>query len=375
MAVDYQIIKPGNTLVAPFSVTVTKLDKPQPARKFTKDSIDILVSGSSMYESPIPELHKRFFGGSTVAYVTDGEKKLIVDTGFEKFNDTSDYNKKCNEMILRGFLRVHRLDFDDIDLVFLTHNHTDHINKAYLFEFAGADIVYARHVKEGDEIIKGVNVIDTPGHTPEHKSLVFERLSKDFVIAGDAVIDEAYFRMGHVYYGNGYDDEQIAQARRSMERIEGLSDYIIPGHGAVFANDKRTVESEIRAKYDNEFAHWMNQEVMPVYGTLWGELCDPSEEFFMKMYSVPEAQDIWTDILKTKLKDKEDYEKLAQLRDWSSQPKKKGKEHQFSQTEKMVVENSIQLISRGLHEDGEIDNSSIIREMLDMLHEYYQKNN
>ena len=241
MVTDYKLIKPGNALISPFNITITELGESQPV-KLSHDNqraVDVLVSGSRVYEIPAHETYRRFFGGSTVTYVTDGEKKVIVDTGFENFRDGSPLNHKCNEEILRNFLRMGGLDFNDIDKVFLTHNHKDHADNAYLFKYYNnrAEIILAESVKEGDEIIKGLTVIDTPGHTPDHKSLQFRLLSKIVVIAGDAVIDEAYFRMGHVYYGNPYTDGQITQAKRSMGKIGEIADYIIPGHGTLFAKN------------------------------------------------------------------------------------------------------------------------------------------
>jgi len=241
MVTDYQIIKPGNVIVAPFGIKVEELDEPRPVKysSNSQQSIDTLISGSKLYKIPMPQINKRFFGGSTVTFVTDGKKKVIVDTGFENSKDQTDYNRECNERILRGYLRMHRLDFDDIDLVFITHAHIDHAYNIYPFMSAGADIVLPEHVKEGDEIISGLTVIDTPGHTTDHKSLVFRLSLKDFVIAGDAVINNAYYVMDHVFYSNQYDDEQIEQAKRSMQKIQMLADFIIPGHGTVFINEKK----------------------------------------------------------------------------------------------------------------------------------------
>lgn len=86
----------------------------------------------------------------------------------------------------------------------------------------------------------GVRVLDTPGHTAHHASLVVtSRVAGRTARAGDALLSYAYFLPGSTWTGNA-DFHDRALALESMQRIAHAADIIVPGHGAPSASFRST---------------------------------------------------------------------------------------------------------------------------------------
>ena len=78
-------------------------------------------------------------------------------------------------------LKTENLELSDIDFVFLSHGHVDHILLAGIFENANIvtfeNLMYEKDMQlEFNERLLGSDtcVVETPGHTAEHCSLVVE---------------------------------------------------------------------------------------------------------------------------------------------------------------------------------------------------------
>lgn len=183
--------------------------------------------------------YKRLFGamgGSTVTLIS-GEKNVLVDTGHDGEEDLSEINLTRNKKILLAHLGGLGLAPNDIDIVFLTHGHRDHTGNIHIFEESGANIVRYDEVDENDEIIKDVIVLDTKGHTVDHKSLLVKVGDTKVVVAGDAIVTPTHYIMDDIWrYAGGTD---VKKALRSMKKIIKIADYIIPGHGTLFRNVKK----------------------------------------------------------------------------------------------------------------------------------------
>lgn len=172
---------------------------------------------------------------SSVTLVRGDEHDIIVDTGVPGEG----------EKILEG-LSKHSLSQNEIDIVINTHLHGDHMGNNALFNrarfIAHANEFPARLknvlVIEGDyELSDNIKIIETPGHTQGSISVVVKDLndSKTYVIAGDALpIKDNYLQW--VPPGINY-NPKVALA--SMKRIVNLADFVIPGHGDIFAIVKR----------------------------------------------------------------------------------------------------------------------------------------
>lgn len=175
--------------------------------------------------------------GSVSAYVlVRGNEGLVVDTG----------NPGSADQIGEA-LRTLNVTYDDVRHVVLTHSHPDHIGSLpAVLERAASATVYAggadipditspievTAVGGGDDVL-GLEVIDTPGHTPGSISVFDPGIG--LLLAGDAL--------------NGNDDgtavsgpnerftNDVSTANASvLELAELLPDAIAMGHGQPVEN-------------------------------------------------------------------------------------------------------------------------------------------
>jgi glyoxylase-like metal-dependent hydrolase (beta-lactamase superfamily II) len=137
------------------------------------------------------------------------------------------------------------LDLGKFDTVFITHDHGDHW--CGLVHFSGAKwladpAVAAALNKTGklpkevepasDRLFEAIDVLPTPGHTLSHHSLRFDCEGKSVVVAGDAVATRDFWNERRGYY-NCVDFDL---STKSMDKIAGLADIVVPGHDNWFLN-------------------------------------------------------------------------------------------------------------------------------------------
>jgi glyoxylase-like metal-dependent hydrolase (beta-lactamase superfamily II) len=152
-----------------------------------------------------------------------GKTNILVDTGYRGFGE---------EILAR--LEKQGLTSEEIDIVFNTHNHFDHCFNNYMFK--NAKIIHGRnefYSKKLDVfssiIIPGLEIMKTPGHYPDHQSIIL-KTDQTYVIAGDA-IREDIIRDEEKW--NSMNDKYVKSARR----ILSVADVIIPGHGRVIRGE------------------------------------------------------------------------------------------------------------------------------------------
>lgn len=206
---------------------------------------DILLEAS---EEPDISLYmkKLEFGGTGASTVTlvQGEKTLIVDTGFEgEVYEEKNHEEKNHEK-LKTLLALEGLTPQDIDYVFFTHLHRDHTGNYGLFdrskffmstyEYERSSIPRSEPLNDADVIMEGVSVMSTPGHTRGHCSVKVD-LESTIIIAGDALVSLAYLLKDKFWcYNQDYYSDKAS--RKSLKKILDIADYIIPGHGSIFKN-------------------------------------------------------------------------------------------------------------------------------------------
>jgi glyoxylase-like metal-dependent hydrolase (beta-lactamase superfamily II) len=182
-------------------------------------------------------------GGSTVTLI-QGEKNVLVDTGFERSLHEEPVNEKRNHEILTYLLQRHNVSPKDIDTVIFTHLHQDHTGNYALFPRATlgmsthcCDMCLLPHsepLQDGEEIMDKVSVLYTPGHTKGHLSVKID-LEDTIVIAGDAIVSLTYLlQKKHWCYNPDYYSDQ--KSFESVQKILEIADFIIPGHGSIFKN-------------------------------------------------------------------------------------------------------------------------------------------
>ena len=202
--------------------------------------IDLLLTGFTMTTD------QSLISLSTVTLIR-GERNILVDVGH-----FGRRQKLVQALEQRG------LSTEDVHTVVLTHAHWDHAQNVDLFPHAEftihpAELDYCRaprksdfatphyfnktleghhvrEVQEGSELEPGVKVIDTPGHSKGHISVVVETPQGPVVIAADALSDVGAIARGTPYI-IFWDEEQ---ARSSIRKIVAAAPVIYPGHDRPF---------------------------------------------------------------------------------------------------------------------------------------------
>jgi len=162
---------------------------------------------------------------STVSLVVSAEKKVIVDTG-----------SPTDMKLLQKALRAASVRPSEVDMVINTHLHLDHIGGNSLFTNAR---FYAHRlespplgtvrVSEGFELLPGVEVVLTPGHTAGSIS-VLVHADRRYVVCGDAIPTKANVE-NHVPPSININPRL---ALKSLDSLVASADVIVPGHEAPF---------------------------------------------------------------------------------------------------------------------------------------------
>lgn len=188
--------------------------------KMSEIKLDVLAVGSLVRDGKrILEAH------SSSTLVRNGERNIVVDTSSEERKDS----------ILYSLQQLGILP-EEIDTVVITHLHDDHTGNIGLFP--RARLMAHEHesppfdwtiLKGGEELIPGVKVMHTPGHSPGSIS-VFVEADRRYAIAGDALPTEDNY-VKNVPPGIHYDRDVALQ---SIKRIVDYAQVVVPGHGFPF---------------------------------------------------------------------------------------------------------------------------------------------
>ncbi|MBF9035164.1 MBL fold metallo-hydrolase [Rhodobacterales bacterium HKCCE2091] len=204
-------------------------------------------------------------GELTHALIRAGDELVLVDTGSGPF-----WQKGAGK--LAGHLAQNGIAPGEVTRVVLTHLHPDHAwgtltrggdlvfpNAAYYAgagEIAfwsdrglpdrvgsgarpaveGAQKVLAAlgdrvsAVTEGDEILPGLTVIDTPGHSPGHVSLLLAG-DEGLIVTGDAVVnDRVSFAHPDWRFAFDMDDETARKSRRRLLEMSAANGHALAGY-------------------------------------------------------------------------------------------------------------------------------------------------
>ncbi|WP_222919435.1 MBL fold metallo-hydrolase [Natrinema sp. SYSU A 869] len=237
------------------------------------------------FDVPWPPKH-------VAAYLLEGSKPILIDAGAPD---------EAGESELREGLAEFDYEPADIDHVLVTHIHSDHIGQLPALREAGATVHAPKaglsrlehelaEVRSGlretamsagysgealDDVIeeelesrrrdrrlvdretaqpidptepvsiggREFRVFETPGHEIDHLCFETTLEGTDVLFAGDTLIEP--FRAGafHVGFNHGAYDA-VEAYDKSMDRLtETTATHVFPGHGPVFEDPKRVVET------------------------------------------------------------------------------------------------------------------------------------
>lgn len=196
-----------------------------------------MVTVKVLIEGYAKKIKKGWVASSSTCLITTENKKIITDPG-------------CNREKLLAALSKEGLTTDDIDYVFLSHCHPDHILLAGIFEKAkfitfDTNLMYDKDLMlEFDKhaLGKEIEIIETPGHVLEHLSLLVNTPEGKIAIAGDVIWwtegEKQVFALNQKDHSSakGMNMEKLIESRR---RILEVADWIIPGHGVMFENPEK----------------------------------------------------------------------------------------------------------------------------------------
>jgi len=202
---------------------------------------------------------------SYIWLIEDDKHKILVDTGYD-LEFAKKYEPKCEQK--RGEhpveqLKKQNVDPLEIDYLIITHAHFDHLSPQ-IENYKNAQILIQKRELEyaaipphpwfrsfyhiptiqkiiGDdfddrlclvsgekEILEGLKVFWTGGHTPGHQAVEIKTRSGVVVLAGDAILTFKNLENNIL----GGINTSIEEALLNMEDIKARADIVLPGHDA-----------------------------------------------------------------------------------------------------------------------------------------------
>ena len=184
--------------------------------------LDVLAIGSFQRD----ENGNVFDAHSSSVLIRTDERVIVVDT-------STPYMKPAMKTSFKQIGVFPK----DVDTIILTHSHYDHVGNNNMFENAAilmhpeehGAVNGAKPLDADKELVPGVRIIHTPGHTKGSLS-VLVKADQKYVIAGDAIPKHGnYEKM--VPPAINIDKEL---AMESIKMITKYADVIIPGHDPPF---------------------------------------------------------------------------------------------------------------------------------------------
>ncbi|MHB8665495.1 MAG: N-acyl homoserine lactonase family protein [Acidimicrobiales bacterium] len=170
---------------------------------------------------------------------------VLVDTGIGFGNQPIDdmYHPRVTSLV--DALGSVRLQIADITAVVLSHLHFDHCGQQAVLdapvyvqaaelevaetpgytvaEWAAIPRQRLRIVDGDEEILDGVRLLSTPGHTPGHQAVVIEAEGKRIVLAAQCAYRASELQTGEPGPTNLHAASWADTARRSLQRIRSLA--------------------------------------------------------------------------------------------------------------------------------------------------------
>jgi len=222
-----------------------------------------LVLGTAVRDKSQSLLHRDYgikLKGAILAWLLmkDGDK-ILVDTGcfgpIERPEVSARYDQDTDQRMELQLRKFHTTP-DNITLVINTHLHLDHAGGNNYFKRAKflvqkKEMEYAKNplpihrgaydldlsgiafeYLDGDtEIVPGVKVIFTPGHSPGGQAVLVDTAKGLYTIAGDTITHFINMDVppGDSFWPNGMFTD-LGAHYWSLDRLRDLGGFILPGH-------------------------------------------------------------------------------------------------------------------------------------------------
>ncbi|MFH1141955.1 MAG: MBL fold metallo-hydrolase [Chloroflexota bacterium] len=185
--------------------------------------------------------------GLSMVTLVRGSRNTLVDVGH--------FGRR---QLLVQALEQRSLRPEQIDTIVLTHAHWDHSQNVDLFSNArivvhSSEVEHSRHpnpgelatpryfaktleghivvdAREGMELEAGVSILETPGHSAGHISVLVHTSEGLVIIAGDALSDAGALARGMPFLVFW----DVEQARSSVQKIRSAASRVYPGHDRPF---------------------------------------------------------------------------------------------------------------------------------------------
>lgn len=196
--------------------------------------------------------------GPVLAWLLESkDRQILVDTGAVGLSSATDpCFVQAADQTLEAQLARHGTKKDEITMIINTHLHVDHCSgnahfggipclvqeiemeyaksplqvhkPAYDVPLTGIDF----RLLHGDgEVVPGLRVIHTPGHSPGSQAVLVDTAKGLYVIAGDSIptFENMEVAADQSFWPSGlYVD--LKQYYQSLDRLKGLGGFILPGH-------------------------------------------------------------------------------------------------------------------------------------------------
>lgn len=210
---------------------------------------------------------EKYWHPSTVYYLTDGDRNVLIDTGFGDPETTAEKQPLFELRADRPFatlLTEEAVSPEDIDILVLSHLHWDHAGNVDLFTDTETEIRINREAaqfayappdpfggaflspshgyepswqdaefeffEEDTEIAPGLKAVHTPGHSPGHVSFLVKNGETTYGLAIDVFPNYANLEgtESSRYHPPGCVD--VLDWWESAVRLDELADVIVPSH-------------------------------------------------------------------------------------------------------------------------------------------------
>ena len=209
--------------------------------------------------SAYPELQRYrtedgFLVGSIGGLLIDfPDGRILIDAGFGPEYVPRQHTHTSMGLMRGGFLDKFSESLTSLDAIVLTHLHPDHIGwLVHSFKYPTSvfreTTIYAgvstRQVISGIEIqpaselassrFSGLRIVSTPGHSPEHISLIVDRGQERLVVIGDVMHTAA--QVSYPELSSCFDADPTASRSSRLSIIEEISRDNTIGFGGHFSD-------------------------------------------------------------------------------------------------------------------------------------------